>query len=142
MGVAILLFALTAGLLWWGLAQQPGREAPASGDYRVYVVGPASLLHEGTVSLDEATAWSALMALAAQRAFAVEADDLPGCGQDYVRAVAGHGESADGGGWNYYFRDGASWQWQGQAASCAGIVGDEVLWCWVDANERCAVYPD
>lgn len=121
------------------------RDGPAGrpdGDFQVYVVGPSVLLHDGTVHVDDADALRVLQALAARDNFTVEVDDLAGCQHDYVRAVDGYGETATGG-WNYYLRgDGGAWEWQDHAASCGGLrAGDDVLWCWVEPDERCAVYP-
>lgn len=143
-GLAILLFALTAAVLWWAVANAPDDDARASGAFAVYVVGPTQLLHEGTVEVADADALLALQALAARDAFEVVVDDLAGCQYDYVRSVAGHGETATGG-WNYYLRPdapGAQWEWQDQSAACGGLAaGDDVLWCWVEPDEVCAVYP-
>jgi hypothetical protein len=141
-GIAILLFALTAALLWWGLSVRPDApsEAPA-GPFRVFVVGPTSLLHDRTVDVEDATELRVLLALAEAEGFEVVVDDLPGCAMDYVRAIDGLGETATGG-WNFYLRRDGGWDWQGRSASCPGLrAGDDVLWCWVEPDERCAVEP-
>jgi hypothetical protein len=139
--VAVLVLAALAGAGWWTFAHAPD-ERRASGLFDVYVVGPSTLLHNGTVSVPDADALAVLQALGHRDGFEVQVDDLAGCSYDYVRAVAGYGETATGG-WNYYLRTpGSDWQWQGQAASCAGLLaGDDVLWCWVEPDERCAVWP-
>ena len=140
--VAVLLAALAAAGLWWALRDAGDGPGRPDGDFQVYVVGPTALLHGGTVHVEDADALLALQALAARDGFTVQVDDLPGCQYDYVRAVAGHGETATGG-WNYYLRaPGGDWAWQDHAASCGGLQeGDDVLWCWVEPDERCAVYP-
>ena len=145
LGRAALLtvaFAVLAGsLVGWALARDRPDGRP-DGDFAVFVVGPTALLHNGTVAVDQADALRALLALAQRDGFEVVVDDLAGCTYDYVRAIAGHGETATGG-WNYYLRPpGGDWQWQNRAASCRGLhAGDDVLWCWVEPDERCAVYP-
>lgn len=131
----VLGFAATA----WAL-EQPAAQAP-DGEFAVHVVGPEGLLHEGTVRVADATELRVLQALADERGFAVHVDDLPGCGMDYVRGIAGHAETTTGG-WNYYLRRDAAWEWQGRSAACPGLrAGDDVLWCWVEPDERCAEYP-
>jgi hypothetical protein len=139
--VAVLVLVALAAALWWNLAA-PGPERP-SGAFDVFVVGPTSLLHNGTVTVRDADALSVLQALAERDGFEVRVDDLAGCSYDYVRGVAGHSES-DTGGWNYYVRGAgkAAWAWQDHAASCGGLAaGDDVLWCWVEPDEQCAEYP-
>ena len=137
---AIAVLALLAGGAWWVSSLVPA-DRPA-GDFDVYVVGPSALLANGTVVVAEADALRVLLALADARGFDVQVDDLEGCAYDYVRGIAGHDESATGG-WNYYFREvGGEWEWQGKAASCSGLrQGEDILWCWVEPDERCAVYP-
>lgn len=139
--VATLVLLLLAGGAWWVSSLAPAPR-PA-GDFDVYVVGPTSLLANGTVTVGQADALRVLRALADVRGFDVLVNDFDGCAYDYVRGIAGYAESSTGG-WNYYFRrDGGAWEWQGKAASCAGLrQGEEVLWCWVEPDERCAVYPD
>ena len=111
--VAVLL-VLALGA-WWVVSLAP-TERP-TGDFEVYVVGPTTLLANGTVHVADADALRALTALAEARGFEVRVDDLDGCAYDYVRGIAGHDESATGG-WNYYFRsEGGDWEWQDQAAS-------------------------
>lgn len=140
--VAALVLAAVAAAVWWSLAHAPADPRP-SGPFEVFVVGPTSLLYNGTVQAADADALSVLQALAARDGFTVDVDDLAGCSFDYVRGVAGYAETATGG-WNYYLRgEGAAWAWQDHAASCGGLhAGDDVLWCWVEPDERCAVYPD
>lgn len=135
-----LLLAMGLGLVWFAKeTPAPAGQAPAK--HAVYVVGPTSLLHAGNITMDSVTALAALQQLAQEQDFAVVADDLPGCSYDYVRGVAGFTESSTGG-WNYYVASPAGWQWQDEAASCKTLApGDAVLWCWVEPDERCAVYP-
>lgn len=133
----LLVVAVTLVFLLW-----PGSASAPSGAFTVHVVGPTTLLHSGTVEVEHATELGVLLALAQRDGFAVRWDDLPGCTYDYVRGIAGHDESAQGG-WNYYLREpGASWTWQPRSASCPGLqAGNEILWCWVEADEICAAYP-
>ncbi|MEK6976436.1 MAG: hypothetical protein AABY18_08865 [Candidatus Thermoplasmatota archaeon] len=139
--IAVVVLVLLAGGLWWIASLAPDPERP-DGRFDVYVVGPTTVLANGTVTLSDADALRVLLALSEQRGFDVNVDDFDGCAYDYVRGIAGHTESATGG-WNYYFRrGGGEWEWQAQAASCAGLEsGEDLLWCWVEADERCAVYP-
>lgn len=139
-GVAIGMLAVMACGLWWVVDHAPAPARP-SGAFDVYVVGPEALLYNGTVEVAGADALRVLQALGAAEGFAVQLDDLEGCSYDYVRGVAGYGETTTGG-WNYYLRRGAEWEWQDHAASCGGMrAGDDVLWCWVEPDERCAVFP-
>lgn len=137
---AAAILAVLALAAWWIVSGAP-TDRPA-GSFDVFVVGPTALLANGTVEVVDADALGVLLALADERGFDVQVDDLEGCAYDYVRGIAGHQESATGG-WNYYFRrGGGEWEWQAQAASCAGLrAGEDVLWCWVEPDERCAVYP-
>lgn len=137
---AIAVLALLAAGAWWVVSLAPSERA--TGTFDVYVVGPRTLFANGTVQVDDADALRVLLALADEKGFDVVVDDLDGCSYDYVRGVAGFSESATGG-WNYYFRDGTGgWEWQDQAASCAGLrAGEDVLWCWVEPDEQCAVWP-
>lgn len=130
-----VLLLLVAGLGWFAT---PETSAGLPGDYPVYVVGPAGLIASGTVTLRDANALAVLEALAASRGFAVEFDDFQGCSRDYVRSVAGLAESREGG-WNYYVRGaGRGWEWQTVSASCRDLQpGDEVEWCWVEADDVC-----
>ena len=139
--VAIAVLVALAGGAWWVASLAP--DPRPAGLFDVYVVGPTTILANGTVDVADADALRVLLALADARGFSVEVDDLDGCAYDYVRGIAGHAESATGG-WNYYFRrDGGEWEWQDRAASCAGLAaGEDVLWCWVEPDERCAVYPN
>lgn len=125
--------------------QSPGvaNASGAFGAHQVYVVGRLDVLREGNVSLPEGTALSTLLDLAERQGFRVDFDDNPGCTYDYVRGIDGLSETASGG-WNYYVRlAGASaWDWQDQSAACRGLeTGEDLLWCWVEPDERCAVYP-
>lgn len=138
--VALLLVLAFAGVAW--AASRTPVAAP-DGSFDAFVVGPAGLIESGTVEVERATELRVLQALAEQRGFEVEVDDLPGCAMDYVRGVAGHRETSTGG-WNFYVRGGAGgdWEWQGRSAACPGLrSGDDVLWCWVEPDERCAAYP-
>lgn len=134
---ALLVVAATLAFAAW-----PTPPTAPSGDFEVHVVGPAGPLHAGTVHVADATELAVVLALAERDGFEVQWDDRPGCTYDYVRGIAGHQESATGG-WNFYLRSGGGdWAWQPRSASCPGLqAGDDVLWCWVDADERCAVYP-
>ncbi len=128
------------GVAWFGGGRAGG--AP-DGAFAVHVVGPVGGLHGGTVAVEDATELRVLLALAAQEGFDVAWDDMPGCAFDYVRGVAGYGESSTGG-WNFYVRhgDAREWVWQPRSAACPGLqAGDAVLWCWVEPDERCATYP-
>jgi hypothetical protein len=138
---AIAVLAALAVGAWWIVSLAPA-DRP-TGEFDVYVVGQSAVLANDTVQVADADALQVLLALAEARGFEVLVDDLDGCAYDYVRGIAGLDESATGG-WNYYFRPaGGEWKWQGQAASCAGLRGGEdVLWCWVEPDERCAVYPE
>lgn len=140
--LAILLFALCGVVVWWAVAEADRPTPRPDGDFQVYVVGPMDVLAQGRVHVEDADALLALQALAARDNFTVRVDDLAGCAYDYVRGVAGHDETATGG-WNYYLRRGdGAWAWQDHSASCGGLrVGDDVLWCWVEPDEACAVYP-
>lgn len=142
---AAAILAVLGGVVLWQSWPGDGPGRP-SGTFHVYVVGPTSLLSEGNVTLDAADPLRILLAHAAEADFTVGYDDLPGCAQDYVHAVHGHRETATGG-WNFYLRadtPGASWAWQPRSASCPGALqaGDDVLWCWVEPDERCSLWPD
>lgn len=135
--LAVLVLATTAVAATWA-------PTPAMGDLAttspVFVVGPQALLASGNVTLLDGDALRALLALAAQQGWTVTWEDRPGCTYDYVRGVAGYEETRSGG-WNYYLHDGQSWRWQSSAASCRTILGEPVLWCWVEPDEVCAVWP-
>ncbi len=133
--------AAAGGLAWW-LVHDTAPPPRPTGDFDVYVVGGEAMLHNGTVHVAGADALKVLLALGDARGFTVAYDDLAGCAYDYVHGVAGLGESGTGG-WNYYLRrDGGDWDWQPRSASCPGLQsGDDVLWCWVEPDEVCAVYP-
>lgn len=136
--IALLLMLAFAGTAW-GLAR-PDLGAP-DGEFAVFVVGTSGLLHNGTVEVEDATELRVLQVLAAQRGFTVEVDDLPGCAMDYVRGINGVRETSSGG-WNFYVRDAGEWEWVGRSAACPGLrEGQDVLWCWVEPDERCAVDP-
>lgn len=135
-----LLLALSIGLAWLA-SDAPSPPASGPVPHAVYVVGPTTLLHSGNVSLEDATALAALQTLASAQGFTLDVDDWDGCTFDYVRAIAGHAETASGG-WNYYVRSTHDWVWQDEAASCRALApGEAVLWCWVEPDERCAVQP-
>lgn len=138
--VALVLLCLAAGGLW-GLASLAPDGSGGTARVDVFVLGrDAEPLANGTVTA-RGDPLSALRALAAERGFAVEVERQtwvgPGCTADYVVGIAGLRETAAGG-WNYYVRrPGGSWEWSPAGASCHALSdGDQVEWCWVEAD-RC-----
>ena len=139
MVVAVLLLAALAGGLWWTASLGRTEAEPATGSFSVFVVGPAgSPLGNGTV-VSRATPFDALGGLAAQQGFTVETEEQAwiggGCTATYVTGIAGHRETATGG-WNYYTRQpGQEWRWGSAGAACHRLQpGDQVEWCWVEAD--------
>jgi hypothetical protein len=140
--VAGALFLALAGGLWWtaSLAGEGGAgTATATGSFPVFVVGPqGESLANGTV-VSQGTPLAALQALSAQQGFLVETEEQTwigdGCTATYVVGIAGQRETTSGG-WNYYTRrPGGPWAWGPAGAACHRLsAGDEVEWCWVEAD--------
>jgi hypothetical protein len=137
--VAALLLATVAAGLWWTASLAPSGAGEATGEFAVFVVGPDGAgLANGTVR-SRGTPLDALLALADERGFAVDLEQQawigPGCTAQYVAGIAGHGETTTGG-WNYYTRKaGGDWTWGSSGAACHQLhAGDQVEWCWVEAD--------
>ncbi|MEA3136577.1 MAG: hypothetical protein QOC71_858 [Thermoplasmata archaeon] len=140
--LSILLLVAVAGALWWTAALGPGGtndQALVTGPFDAYVVGPeGEPLGNGTV-LARGTPLDVLDALAATRGFGVEVDQQTwvgsGCTAAYVVGIAGHRETGTGG-WNYYTRQvGQDWAWRSAGAACYRLsAGEQVEWCWVEAD--------
>lgn len=145
LAVAVFLFAVLAAGLWWTGSSSDngnGNGLPSRGDFHVFVVGPDGLgVANGTVD-SSATPLDSLLALGEARGFPVEVEQQTwigsGCTAAYVVGIAGHRETMTGG-WNYYVRpagvEGAEWTWSSGGAACHRLSpGDEVEWCWVEAD--------
>ena len=137
--VAVLLLAGLAGGLWWTASLAPDGSTGSRDVFAVYVVGPGGgLVANGTV-VAMGTPLEVLRALANNAGFAVDVEQQAwiggGCTAAYVVGIAGHRESSTGG-WNYYTRQpGEPWAWGSAGAACHPLQpGDEVEWCWVEAD--------
>lgn len=141
LAVAALLLATVGAGLWWVASSAPA--APADevgrGEFRLVVVWT-----DGTLAVDRlvdarATPFDVLLAGAAAGNFTVDVERQPwigsGCTAEYVRGIAGQGETTTGG-WNYYVRSpGGTWEWKPAGAACHVLhAGDEVEWCWVELD--------
>ena len=137
------LLALLGGGLWWTASldaqESRGNGDAAAGPFPVFVVGPDGLLANGT-AFAPGTPYETLLALAQAQGFTVDSEQQAwiggGCTSTYVVGIAGHRESATGG-WNYYTRraGSADWTWGSSGAACHRLApGDEVEWCWVEAD--------
>lgn len=138
LAVAVAVLATVAGGLWWVASSAPDGSA-AFGDFRVVVVGPDGLVLADGVVRAEGTPLAVLQELALLDNLTLEVEEQPwigsGCTAQYVVAIAGERESVTGG-WNYYVRSGAGdWAWKPAGAACHRLEpGDEVEWCWVEAD--------
>lgn len=141
--VAILLLAALAGGLWWTASLAPGNARSGAevvtAPFSIFVVGPGGeLLANGTV-VARGTPFEVLQALAIEDGFTVEVEQQAwigtGCTAEYVVGIAGHRETVSGG-WNYYTRQpGEAWTWGPTGAACHVLrPGDQVEWCWVEAD--------
>ncbi|HUR25138.1 MAG TPA: hypothetical protein VM327_03875 [Candidatus Thermoplasmatota archaeon] len=137
----MLLLAALAGGLWWTASIGAGDgDAPPSGPFQVFVVGPeGTLVANGTV-LARGTPFDALRSLSDERGFEVEAEQQTwigaGCTATYVAGIAGQRETSNGG-WNYYTRAAGElqWTWGAAGAACHRLSpGDQVEWCWVESD--------
>lgn len=139
--VAGVVLVLLAGGLWWTATLGEGSAgAVPTASFPVFVVGPeGGLLANGTVTA-RGTPFDALQALADRDGFDVETEQQTwigrGCTATYVVGIAGERESTTGG-WNYYTRHGGDddWTWGSAGAACHRLAeGDQVEWCWVEAD--------
>jgi hypothetical protein len=138
----MLLLAAVGGGLWWTASLDGGRGgegALVTGPFDAYVVGPdGASIGNGTV-VARGTPSDVLDALGAARGFGVDVEQQTwmggGCTATYVTGIAGHRETATGG-WNYYTRQpGQEWGWRSAGAACYRLaVGEQVEWCWVEAD--------
>lgn len=142
MDARAVLATLTLLLVLGGFAWAPGQqERAASGVFPVFVVDATALWLGGNVTLAHGDAFGALLALTEAHGIAVAWDDRPGCTYDYVHGI-GELQETNSGGWNFYLDRDGSWAWQPAAATCTSLhPGDRVLWCWVEADGPCAVWP-
>lgn len=127
---AFLLAALLAGagaLAWWSQASGPGD----TDRYAVEIVGPGGALFEGTVSVENATALSALQAAAREAGLEVDLEEYPGMGT-YVRAVGPH-RAGGPSGWVYQVRVEGEWVSGDRSAADRPLRSGEALrWSWTE----------
>lgn len=136
--VAVALFVLLGGGLWWTASQAPQGGDVVVGDFPVYVVADGEVVANGTVHAP-GTPFEVLRALAGRLGLTLTVEQQTwiggGCTATYVAGIGERRETASGG-WNYYVRnDGGDWTWKPDGAACLALrPGDEVEWCWVEAD--------
>ncbi len=126
-----LIALLTIGTVL--LLQTAPEQTGASGTFTVSILAPDSTLYNGTITAQNATAYSVLVAATTEAGLRLDVHENPAyqpCGI-YVRAIGGFAEGdQNGGGWEYWIYRNGAWLPRAAVGACAFPLqdGDHVQW--------------